>query len=138
MNISKEIFEAVIRNEQLKKIILKDNALTEDNLIDDSFFIKNNKKIEGLVISAMLKDYLDYTLEYPHPINPAAQVINPIKIVGVRGAYLVVEDYQEINAKFSLFSSKVKANRYAKLAYEQFLTKTDLKSSSKRFKPYLN
>ena len=138
MNFNKEIFEAVIRNKQLKKIILEDSVLTEENLCEDEFFVRNNTEIEGMVMSSMLKEYLDYTLEYPHPINTLAQVMNPIKIVGVRGAYMVIEDYQEINFKYSFYSSKAKANRYAKLAYEEFLIKTNLKSRSKGLKPYFN
>ena len=138
MNFNKEIFEAVIRNKQLKKIILEDSVLTEENLSDDKFFVRNNTEIEGMVMSSMLKEYLDYTLEYPHPINTSAQVMNPIKILGVRGAYMVIEDYQEINFKYSFFSSKVEANKFAKLAYEEFLIKTNLKSRSKGLKPYLN
>ena len=138
MKFNKEIFEAVIRNKQLKKIILDDSVLTEENLSDDKFFVRNNTEIEGMVMSSMLKEYLDYTLEYPHPINTSAQVMNPIKILGVRGAYMVIEDYQEINFKYSFFSSKVEANKFAKLAYEEFLIKTNLKSRSKGLKPYLN
>ena len=138
MNFTKVIYEAVIRNNQLKKIILEDSVLTEDNLSDDKFFVRNKKELEDLIMSSMLKEYLDYTLEYPHPINTLAQVMNPIKVIGVRGAYLVVEDYQEINFKYSFFGTKAKAKTYAKLAYEEFLIKTNLKSRSKGLKPYLN
>ena len=136
MTISKEIVKAVLRDVQLKKIFLKKIKLSEEKL-DVEILLKDEKLSEKLV-HTMLEEYLDYTLEYSHPINTLAQVMNPIKVVGVRGVYMVLEDYQEINAKFSFFSSKAKANNYAKLAYENFLTKTNLKSRSKGLKPYLN
>ena len=134
MTISKEIVKAVLRNAQLKKIFLKKIESSEEKL-DIEVLLKDDKFIEKLV-HTMLEENLDYTLEYPHPINTSAQVMNPIKVVGVKGVYMVLEDYQEINSKFSFFSSKAKANKYANLAYENFLTKTNLKSRSKGLKPY--
>ena len=134
MTISKEIVKAVLRDAQLKNIFLEKIKLSEEKL-DVEILLKDEKLSEKLV-HTMLEDYLDYTLQYPHPINTAAQVMNPIKVVGVKGVYMVLEDYQEINAKFSFFSSKAKANRYAKSAYENFLTITNLKIKSKGLKPY--
>jgi hypothetical protein len=134
MTISKEIVKAVLRDAQLKKIFLKKIKMSEEKL--DIEILVNEDNLKELLVHTMLEDYLDYTLEYPHPINTAAQVMNPIKVVGVRGVYMVLEDYQEINSKFSFFSSKAKANKYAKLAYENFLQKTNLKSRSKGLKPY--
>ena len=136
MTISKEILKALLRDVQLKKILLRKIKLREDE-IDINILLKDEKLSEKLV-HTMLEEYLDYTLEYPHPINTLAQVMNPIKVIGVRGVYMVLEDYQEINAKFSFFSSKAKATSYAKLAYEEFLLKTNLKSRGKGLKPYLN
>lgn len=136
MTISKEILKALLKDAQLKKILLRKIKLREDE-IDINILLKDEKLSEKLV-HTMLEEYLDYTLEYPHPINTLAQVMNPIKVIGVRGVYMVLEDYAEINAKFSFFSSKAKATSYAKLAYEEFLLKTNLKSRSKGLKPYLN
>jgi hypothetical protein len=136
MTISKEIVKAVLRKAQLKKIFLEKIKISEEDL-DIQVLLKDEKLSEKLV-HTMLEVYLDYNLEYPHPINTSAQVMNPIKVMGVRGVYMVLEDYQEINSKFSFFSSKAKAKSYANLAYEEFLIKTNLKSRSKGLKPYLN
>jgi hypothetical protein len=136
MKISKEIVKAVLRNTQLKKIFLEKIKLSEEEL--DILVLLKNEKLTEKLVHTMLEVYLDYNLEYPHPINTLAQVMNPIKVMGVRGVYMVLEDYQEINSKFSFFSSKEKANKYANSAYEEFLSKTNLKSRSKGLKPYLN
>ena len=136
MKISKEIVKAVLRNTQLKKIFLEKIMLSEEEL--DILVLLKNEKLTEKLVHTMLEVYLDYNLEYPHPINTSAQVMNPIKVMGVRGVYMVLEDYQEINSKFSFFSSKEKANKYANSAYEEFLSKTNLKSRSKGLKPYLN
>ena len=136
MTISKEILKAVLRHAQLKKIFLEKIKLNEEKL--DIKNLLQDKNLSENLVHTMLEEYLDYTLEYPHPINTLAQVMNPIKVMGVRGVYMVLEDYQEINSKFSFFSSKAKAKSYANLAYEEFLIKTNLKSRSKGLKPYLN
>lgn len=90
------------------------------------------------MIDTFLDEYLDFTYEYPHPINPSAQVMNPIKLVGVKGAYLVVEDYQEIKSKFTFFTSKKLALQHADHAYKYFLKNTHLVDRAKGLKPYRN
>jgi hypothetical protein len=136
MKISKKIIQAVFRDSQLKKIFLKNNKLSGEKL-EISSLLKDNKLSEKLV-QTMLEDYLDFTFEYPHPINPLAKVMNPIKIVGVNGVYLVVEEYEEINSKFTFFSNRVDAIKNANKAYQSFLLKTKLISKGKGLKPYRN
>jgi len=136
MKISKEIVRAVLRDSQLKKIFLIKSKLSEEKL-DISILLKDAKLSEKLV-ETMLEEYLDFTYEYQHPINPLAQVMNPIKIVGVIGAYLVIEDYQEISGKFTFFSNKLEAIKNANKAYQSFLIKTKLTLKGKGLKPYRN
>ena len=136
MSVSKEILRAVLRDKRLKTNFLKRVQLSEDAL--NISILLGTEGIEEFLVSSMLEEYLDFTYEYPHPINPLAQVMNPIRIVGVKGAYLVVEDYQEINRIFTMFSDKVKAIKYANEGYERFLIKTKLKNGGKGLKPYRN
>ena len=136
MTISKKIIEAILRNPQLKKILIKKIKLNEENFNVE--ILLKNEKINQVLVHTMLEDYLDYTFEYPHPTNTLAQVMNPIRIVGINGAYLVVEDYEEITSKFTFYGNKAKAIQYANKAYHSFLLKTNLQSKGKGLKPYRN
>ena len=136
MTISKKIVEAILRDLQLN-VIFRNKMLLNEEKLNLEILLKN-EKLSQVLVHTMLENYLDYTLEYPHPINTLAQVMNPIKIVGVYGAYLVVEDYEQITSKFTFFGNKVKAIQYANKAYHSFLLKTNLLSKGKGLKPYRN
>ena len=136
MTVIQKIAEAILRDKTLRTILIKKCGLNEkSNNLEAILQIKN---LEESLVSTLLEEYLDFTLEYPHPINTLAQVMNPIKIVGIKGAYLVIEDYVGIRTKFTLFSKKTEALSYGKFAYQSFLVKTNLKNKSKGLKPYRN
>lgn len=136
MTIDKEVLRNALRDDRLKNIIFKKFGLTGKNHdVEDLIRLSD---LETALIHAFLDDYLEFTYEYPHPINPLAQVMNPIKIVGVKGSYLVVEDYEEIKSRFNFFSNQKQALKYAGEAYKSFLDKTKLVDRAKGLKPYKN
>lgn len=73
---------------------------------------------------------------YPDPRNPAGQVDDPIKIYGARGVWLVYEDTREMIGKFSFFSEKKEAFRYANLKYREYLDHEGVRDRS-GLAPYL-
>jgi len=136
MKPSAEFILNTLRDEQLRKIFLRKLDLLDGQI--DIQKIISNKNIEQILTQVFFSEYLDFTFEYPHPINPLGQVMNPIKIVGVRGAYVVEEDYVGINPKWNFFTTKRNAILYANEAFEVFIDKNNLREKAKGLKPYRN
>ena len=130
-----DFIRTALRNEGVRKSVANICKLSPDDfwtvVLRDRY-----SDIEDAIFSIFINDYLDFNLQYPHPINVAAQVMSPIKVSGVKGCYLVSEDYQGIEPRFSFFPSKVEALRYARNTYKYFLSKTNLEAKGRGLLPY--
>ena len=115
MNLESKHINAILRVEHLRKELLGDPITERDcrnfnNLSDEQKVI-----ITAQVMYVMKDGFADHIITYTNPID---QYIDPIKIYGEKGIYLVYEVESE---DYTFFKNKQKAFAYANEVYENWL-----------------
>ena len=114
MNLNSKHIKEILKVSHLRKELLEEH-ITEDDCLKYDFLDSEMKEtIKTQVMYVMYNGYANVVLSYS---NPVEQYIDPIKIYGERGIYLVREVEYEI---FTFFNNKKEAIKYADKAYKDW------------------
>ena len=115
MNLKSKHIIAMLRVAHLRKELLEE-PITENEC--RNFDTLNEAKkgiITAQVMYVMNHGFANHLATYSNPIE---QYIDPIKIYGEKGIYLVIEVESE---KYTFFTNKKEAYTYANEAYDNWL-----------------
>lgn len=116
MNLNSSHVKAILRVKSLKKELLSDEQVTEDDFRNYDLLTGEKKELAtAQVMYVMHHGFADSICTYSNPIE---QYIDPIVIYGERGIYLVHEIDSE---EFTFFTNRKKAEKYASEAYDVWL-----------------
>jgi len=116
MNLNSEHLKAILRVKHLRKELIDDDDVTEeecrnfDNLSEDK-----RENVTAQVMYVMNHGFANLLITYSNPID---QYVDPIKIYGERGIYLVCEVDGD---NYTFFTNKKNAYTYANEAYDIWL-----------------
>lgn len=115
MNLESKHINAILRVEHLRKELLGD-PITERDCRNFNNLNEENKEIITAQVMYVMKDgFANHIITYNNPID---QYVDPIKIYGEKGIYLV---YEVENENYTFFNNKQKAFTYANKVYENWL-----------------
>ena len=115
MNLNSEHLKAILKVKHLREELI-DEQITEGNCKNfDSLSEDNREIVTAQVMYVMNHGFANHLITYSNPID---QYVDPIKIYGEKGIYLVCEvDYEN----YTFFTNKKEAYAYANEAYDIWL-----------------
>jgi len=114
---------AILKNRWARDRLLVLSSLSERDWTNYHSLDAGKKLLaQQSAISVMIEyPYRFDTYGFPHPLNTADQMLDPIKIYGARGVWLVHDDFLAMIGKFTFFGLKKEAFRHATRRYKEFL-----------------
>jgi len=115
MNLNVKHLRAILKIEHLRKEILGDEITEENCQKYESLTDKEKDVISSQVEYVMNNGFANHLMTYSNPVD---QYIDPFKIYGEKGIYLVLDVESEF---LTYFTNKKEAFSYANQAYENWL-----------------
>jgi hypothetical protein len=118
MNLNSKHLAAILKIKHLRKELLEDEITEEacKKFEKQSKELKNDISKQAIYI--MNNGFANHLISYS---NPVEQGIDPVKIYGERGIYLVCEVESPDRKEFTFFTNKREAHSFANKAYEAWL-----------------
>lgn len=115
MNLNSKHLRAILRIKHVRDELIDEQITEEDCRRFDKLDDEKIKIITAQVMYVMNHGFANHLITYSNPID---QYIDPIKIYGEKGIYLVSEIDSE---EYTFFTNKKEAFSYANEAYDTWL-----------------
>lgn len=115
MNLESKHIHAILRVKHLRNELIVDSITESDCRNFEKLSDHQKQTVAAQVLYVMNQGFANHVVTYSNPID---QYIDPIKIYGERGIYLV---YEVESDDYTFFTNKQKAFAYANEVYENWL-----------------